>query len=132
MISYFRDGRLYEAESFLSAVKPDSADCPVIAAVGAGGKTSTLRRLAEEYASSGRKAIVLTTTHMREETTPWSCVAEEEEWLREGTVLLDQVKKCLEQYGQVWIGTRAKKRENEQRSRDDFERNRKMEDPVAG
>ena len=109
MISYFRDGRLYEAESFLSAVKLDSADCPVIAAVGAGGKTFTLRRLAEEYAKSGRKAIVLTTTHMREERTPWSCVAEEEEWLREGTVLLDQVKKCLEQYGQVWIGTRAKK-----------------------
>lgn len=109
MISYFRDDRLCEADSFLSVVKPDYTECPMIAAVGAGGKTSTLRRLAEEYARSGRKAIVLTTTHMREERTSWSCVAEEEKWLREGKVLLDQVKKCLEQYGQVWIGTKAKK-----------------------
>ena len=50
MISYFRDDRLCEADSFLSVVKPDYTECPMIAAVGAGGKTSTLRRLAEEYA----------------------------------------------------------------------------------
>ena len=103
MISYFRDGRLYEAESFLSIVKPDDTECPMIAAVGAGGKTSTLRRLAEEYALLGKKAIVLTTTHMREETTPWSCVAEEEEWISKGNELLERVKECLEQYGQAWI-----------------------------
>ena len=48
MISYFRDDRLCEADSFLSVVKPDDTECPMIAAVGAGGKTSTLRRLAEE------------------------------------------------------------------------------------
>lgn len=81
----------------------------MIAAVGAGGKTSTLRRLAEEYALMGKKAIVLTTTHMREETTPWSCVAEEEEWISKGKALLERVKECLEQYGQAWIGARAKK-----------------------
>lgn len=109
MISYFRDDRLCEADSFLSVVKPDDTECPMIAAVGAGGKTSTLRRLAEEYALMGKKAIVLTTTHMREETTPWSCVAEEEEWISKGNELLERVKECLEQYGQVWIGARAKK-----------------------
>ena len=59
MISYFRDGRLYEAESFLSVVKPDYIECPMIAAVGAGGKTSTLRRLAEEYALLGKKQLFL-------------------------------------------------------------------------
>ena len=109
MISYFRDDRLCEADSFLSVVKPDYTECPMIAAVGAGGKTSTLRRLAEEYALMGKKAIVLTTTHMREETTPWSCVAEEEEWISKGNELLERVKECLEQYGQAWIGARAKK-----------------------
>ena len=109
MISYFRDDRLCEADSFLSVVKPDYTECPMIAAVGAGGKTSTLRRLAEEYALMGKKAIVLTTTHMREETTPWSCVAEEEEWISKGKALLERVKECLEQYGQAWIGARAKK-----------------------
>ena len=107
MISYFRDDRLCEADSFLSVVKPDYTECPMIAAVGAGGKTSTLRRLAEEYALMGKKAIVLTTTHMREETTPWSCVAEEEEWISKGNELLERVKECLEQYGQAWIGARA-------------------------
>ena len=109
MISYFRDDRLCEADSFLSVVKPDYTECPMIAAVGAGGKTSTLRRLAEEYALMGKKAIVLTTTHMREETTPWSCVAEEEEWISKGNELIERVKECLEQYGQAWIGARAKK-----------------------
>ena len=109
MISYFRDDRLCEADSFLSVVKPDDTECPMIAAVGAGGKTSTLRRLAEEYALMGKKAIVLTTTHMREETTPWSCVAEEEEWISKGNELIERVKECLEQYGQAWIGARAKK-----------------------
>ena len=109
MISYFRDDRLCEADSFLSVVKPDYTECPMIAAVGAGGKTSTLRRLAEEYALMGKKAIVLTTTHMREETTPWSYVAEEEEWICKGNELLERVKECLEQYGQAWIGTKAKK-----------------------
>ena len=48
MISDFRNDRLCEADSFLSVVKPDYTECPMIAAVGAGGKTSTLRRLAEE------------------------------------------------------------------------------------
>lgn len=46
---------------------------------------------------------------MREETTPWSCVAEEEEWISKGKALLERVKECLEQYGQAWIGARAKK-----------------------
>ena len=44
MISYFRDDRLCEADSFLSVVKPDDTECPMIAAVGAGGKTSTYER----------------------------------------------------------------------------------------
>ena len=124
MISYFRDGRLYEAESFLSIVKPDYTECPMIAAVGAGGKTSTLRRLAEEYALLGKKAIVLTTTHMKEETTPWSCVAEEEEWICKGKALLERVKECLD-------GGKSEKRENGLRSGADSGRDRKMECAIA-
>ncbi len=65
---------------------------------------------------------------MREETTPWSCVAEEEEWISKGNELLERVKECLEQYGQAWIGARAKKkRENELRSGVDSGRDRKLE-----
>ena len=35
--------------------------------------------------------------------------AEEEEWISKGKALLERVKECLEQYGQAWIGARAKK-----------------------
>ncbi len=88
MISYFRDDRLCEADSFLSVVKPDYTECPMIAAVGAGGKTLYSEKACRRVCADGEKAIVLTTTHMREETTPWSCVAEEEEWISKG-------KRCL-------------------------------------
>ena len=66
MISYFRDDRLCEADSFLSVVKPDYTECPMIAAVGAGGKTSTLRRLAEEYALMGKSGLVKGTSCLNE------------------------------------------------------------------
>ena len=32
-----------------------------------------------------------------------------EEWISKGKALLERVKECLEQYGQAWIGARAKK-----------------------
>ena len=41
---------------------PDSVRC--ICAVGAGGKTSLLHRLAEEYRAQGRKVLLTTTTKM--------------------------------------------------------------------
>ncbi len=41
---------------------PDTARC--ICAVGAGGKTSLLYRLAEEYRQRGRRVLVVTTTKM--------------------------------------------------------------------
>ncbi len=41
---------------------PDSVRC--ICAVGAGGKTSLLHRLAEEYRARGRKVLLTTTTKM--------------------------------------------------------------------
>lgn len=109
MISDFRNDRLCEADSFLSVVKPDYTECPMIAAVGAGGKTSTLRRLAEEYALMGKKAIVLTTTHMREETTPWSYVAEEEEWICKGNELLERVKESLNNMDRPGLEQRRKR-----------------------
>lgn len=74
-----------------------------------GRKDLYIEKACRRVCADGEKAIVLTTTHMREETTPWSCVAEEEEWISKGNELLERVKECLEQYGQAWIGARAKK-----------------------
>ena len=75
----------------------------------------------------GKSTIVLTTTHMKEETTPWSCVAEEEEWICKGKALLERVKECLEQYGQVLDWGKSEKRENGLRSGADSGRDRKLE-----
>ncbi len=67
---------------------------PVVSVVGAGGKTSLLRRLAEEYAKSGQKAIVTTTTHVLKEEHPY--------FLTDPSP--DQIRECLEAYRQAWAG----------------------------
>lgn len=107
MIKCYRDGKFCEMSSLRKAMGLEQVSAPVIAAVGGGGKTTTLGRLAQEYAESGEQAIVLTTTHMREETASWFCVAEEAEWLSKETAVLDQIQEKLKQYHQVWIGTRV-------------------------
>ena len=71
--------------------------CPVVSAVGAGGKTSLLKSLAREYAGQGRKVIGTTTTHMMAESHPWFLLEPSEEKMR----------RILDRYGQVWVGTPA-------------------------
>jgi probable selenium-dependent hydroxylase accessory protein YqeC len=51
--------------SSLHAVLPvDFAEKPVIAAVGGGGKTAVLHRLAIELMANGKKVVLTTTTHL--------------------------------------------------------------------
>lgn len=46
----------------------------IISVVGAGGKTTLIKRMAEKYRAEGKIVLVLTTTHMlREEYTDVSC-----------------------------------------------------------
>ncbi len=47
---------------------------PRIAAVGAGGKTTLLKRLAAEYRALGQKPVIITTTHMKIEDASWFLV----------------------------------------------------------
>lgn len=107
MIKCYRERKLCEMSSLRAAIGLDQVTAPVVAAVGGGGKSTTLGRLAQEYAKSGEQAIVLTTTHMREEMMPWFCVAEETEWLNMTSEMLEQILEKLKQYHQVWIGTRV-------------------------
>ncbi|HJA65092.1 hypothetical protein B5F07_03445 [Lachnoclostridium sp. An169] len=69
----------------------------VVSAVGAGGKTSLLRRLAEGYVRRGQQVIVTTTTHMMAEPCPWFLLEPSEEKLH----------RILTEYGQAWVGTPA-------------------------
>lgn len=82
---------------------------PVISAVGAGGKTTTLHRLADEYVRAGIPVIVTTTTHIIHESRPYFLTEYSERAIRE----------YLDKYGQVWLGQPApggklKKLSNEQ------------------
>lgn len=61
------NGNLLPKQSLLEALDLTDILSPRIAAVGAGGKTTTLKRLAAEYIERGRKPIVTTTTHMFKE-----------------------------------------------------------------
>lgn len=67
---------------------------PVISVTGAGGKTTTLHRLADEYADANIPVIVTTTTHIVNERKNFFLPAYSEE----------RIKEILIKYGQVWLG----------------------------
>lgn len=97
MIYSFRDGRLCEVSSLRQAAGLTGIPSPVVAAAGAGGKTSAIRRLAQEYIESGQRVIVTTTTHMMVEDRPWFLLEPSAEKMGE----------LLAAYGQAWGGTPA-------------------------
>lgn len=97
MVYSFRDGRLCEVSSLRQAAGLAGIPSPVVSAAGAGGKTSTIRRLAQEYIESGQQVIVTTTTHMMAEDRPWFLLEPSEEKMGE----------LLAAYGQAWVGTPA-------------------------
>ena len=63
MFYCYRDNNLYESKLLTEAAGLTGVKYPVVSAVGAGGKTTTLRRLADEYVQPGVPVIVTTTTH---------------------------------------------------------------------
>lgn len=97
MIYSFRDGRLCEVSSLRQAAGLTGIPSPVVSAAGAGGKTSAIRRLAQEYIESGQMVIVTTTTHMMVEDRPWFLLEPSAEKMGE----------LLAAYGQAWVGTPA-------------------------
>ena len=97
MIYSFRDGRLCEVSSLRQAAGLTGIPSPVVSAACAGGKTSAIRRLAQEYIESGQRVIVTTTTHMMVEDRPWFLLEPSAEKMGE----------LLAAYGQAWVGTPA-------------------------
>lgn len=101
MIWIYKEDRLYKTDSLRQALEPERETLrgqrPVISAVGAGGKTTTLHRLADEYAGAGIPVIVTTTTHIMHEDRPYFQEGYSEKTVRE----------TLDRYGQVWLGEPA-------------------------
>ena len=94
MIEKYREDTLKEIPSLIRAFGLEGYKSPVLSAVGGGGKTTTLHRLADEYVKAGEKVVVTTTTHIFKESSPW--------FLEEPS--LDEIRKCMDKYGQVWAG----------------------------
>lgn len=99
MIYSYSGERLCKADSLRQALNLEDDSLrgrrPVVSAVGAGGKTTMLHRLAEEYVQAGIPAVVTTTTHIMKEDSPWFL----------SDVSAEQIKGALGRFGQVWIGT---------------------------
>lgn len=93
----YRGKRLYEVSLLLDVLGLREISSPVICAVGAGGKTSTLHRIADEYVCAGRKVCVVTTTHIIKEEQPY--------FLSDPTI--KELEETMEIYGQVWAGVTA-------------------------
>ena len=101
MIYIYNEDRLCETDSLRQALKLETerirGQRPVVSAVGAGGKTTTLHRLADEYVRAGIPVIVTTTTHI---------MKEDREWFLSG-LLEEKIREQLQKAGQVWIGAPA-------------------------
>ena len=100
MIWVYENDSLREVPTFLEAL--EACDRPVISAVGAGGKTTTLHRLADEFVRAGQQAVVTTTTHIMEEELPYFYRAPEDPAL-----FLQELRRYAEEFGQVWTGAAA-------------------------
>lgn len=72
-------------------------DSPIVSAVGAGGKTTLLRHLADEFVQSGSRVIVTTTTRIMYEDRPY--------FLSGPTV--GDIKESLKHFPCVWAGMPA-------------------------
>jgi probable selenium-dependent hydroxylase accessory protein YqeC len=70
-----------ETDDLTRALKLQDLVKGSVAVIGAGGKTSTIHRLAEEAAARGLKVIITTTTRMYREPGPLAATAKEAEQL---------------------------------------------------
>ncbi len=98
MIAEIMNGKWVPRNSLLEALELTKTQAPRIAAAGAGGKTTILKRLAEEYRQTGQKPIVTTTTHMFREDSPL--------FLEDPSV--EEILALLDKEGCAFAGGRAK------------------------
>lgn len=93
-VKKYKEKVALEMKTLRQALGIETKKCPVISVVGAGGKTTLITRLAQEYRKSHIPVIVTTTTHMRMENKPW--------FLLEPS--LEKLDRIMKSEGMVWIG----------------------------
>lgn len=111
MIWIYEEDQLREMPSLIDALEL-KCGCPVISATGAGGKTTTLHRLAGEFVRQGQQVAVTTTTHIMEEDEPCflravpegSVPAAPSQMQAEAQTFSNLVREKLDRFGQVWTG----------------------------
>lgn len=96
MIKKYNEGKLAECTSLIEELHIERKN-PVISITGAGGKTTTVSRLAGEYRKRHIPVIVTTTTHMLIEAAPWFVLEPS----------MDQALEVLDREGMVWLGIPA-------------------------
>lgn len=94
MIKTYHSGTLTDGSSLLEALGIEPEKRTVISVVGAGGKTTLIKRMAEEFRNRKIPVIVTTTTHMMAENNPWLLLEPS----------LETAKSILEREGTVWLG----------------------------
>lgn len=93
-----------ETKTLREAAMISDKPVPVVSVIGAGGKTTTIHQLVEEYVQERVPVVVMTTTHMMQENHPWVCMVEEESDQERVRVYM---QKLLSAYDQLWIGSPA-------------------------
>ena len=99
MIKKYDNGKLNNCGSLLEALDLENKKSPVISFIGAGGKTTTMKRIAKEFMDKDIPVIVTTTTHLFNEKEPWFLLEPSKE----------KAMKILEKYKMVWLGNYDKK-----------------------
>lgn len=106
MIAVYKKDLPVNVPTFLDALNFAASGCgkeavwnenPIISVVGAGGKTTILHCMADEFVQKNRNVFVTTTTHIMMEGSPWFLADPD----------LETIKKGLKQFGQVWAGMPA-------------------------
>lgn len=90
----FQQGDLVKRHSLLEGLSLEGLRAPVVSFIGAGGKTTLISRLAEEYQVRGIPVIVTTTTHMEAWESPWFLLDPS----------MEEIKEVLKREGMVWLG----------------------------
>lgn len=94
MILRYEHGKLVEQRTYREALFIESDVSPVLSIVGAGGKTTTVFHLTQEYRNAGIPVAVTTSTHMQAGEESWFLLEESEEKLRQ----------ILKKEKQAWFG----------------------------
>ena len=95
MIKKYEDGSLIEKQSLIEALEIGEIKSPVISFIGAGGKTTTIKRLCREYIEKDIPVVVTTTTHLYNEDKPWFYLGKD----------LKDAKEILFKYNMIWLGS---------------------------